>query len=225
MNPMWGKPIPPQHAPNLGGLVIPDYFDTEPWIGYRSWLVTTSRDGRGYTLRSLHLTYEWNLNNTAICERSTLTRDYQHDGVAPDPNCSCGLYAQLADYTLPEWERLKKGKLAAVGTVKMWGRIIKCKKGYKAQHMLIESPVILEVSCKWPACDAAPTIVTASDPNLPGTGARMFCDDHAPTKSLVAPMMDVEAMLREATRQLRVRYEGLQVLSYVDLEEKEKWQI
>ena len=231
MNPIWGKPVPPQHAPNLGGLVIPDYFDTEPWIGYRSWLVTPSRDGKGATLRSLHLTYEWNVSNTARCERPMSIRP--HDEVAPDPRCSCGLYAQLADYTLPEWERLKKGKLSAVGTVKMWGRIIKCKKGYKAQHMLIESPVLLEVSCKWPHCDEPPVVVVPTNWDISGgTGigisveARIFCDMHTPTGSWKEAGLGIEVsvVIREAARQLQARYKGLQVLSYVDLEET-KWQI
>jgi hypothetical protein len=116
----------------------------------------------------------------------------------------------------------------------MTGRIIKCRKGYKAQHMLIESPVILEATCKWPSCDEPPVIVVPANWSVSGsTGigsgveARIFCDTHTPTGSWreEGGGIEVSVVLREAARQLRVRYEELQVLSYVDLEEKETWQI
>jgi hypothetical protein len=38
----------------------------------------------------------------------------------------------------------------------MWGRVIQCERGYKAQYPEIQEPVVLDISCV-KGCDRTPT--------------------------------------------------------------------
>lgn len=57
----------------------------------------------------------------------------KHD--APATNCHCGIWAlkelEDAEKTIAEYD---KGQAFAYGSVQLWGRVIECERGYRAQH-------------------------------------------------------------------------------------------
>ena len=197
-------PAPPSHLANVGGEVLPDEFGTEPLVGYRGWLVVNAGDQKGYALRSLHVPYIWDRDNEAFCHRpASIFLQGRHVGqLSPDPGCSCGIYAQLPEHTLSDWERAKVGAVAASGTIAMWGRIIQCEKGYKAQRAEIQDPVVLDMSCV-PGCDRQPSRIGLPDhsqsPHL------AYCDEHVKTAN---HQVTVQAgiWLEEVCKQLSSRY-------------------
>lgn len=66
----------------------------------------------------------------AECEPLVSQRTTKHD--APDPNCSCGFYAlkSVGDEELS----FQPGEDVCLGSVYLWGRVIECQNGYRAQY-------------------------------------------------------------------------------------------
>ena len=82
--------------------------------------------------------------HSASCHVNYYLVSNPHTGPAPAQGCSCGIWAvnsrELAEQTLAEYRRA--GAQFALGTVQLWGRIIECQKGYRAEHA---RPLELEV--------------------------------------------------------------------------------
>ena len=200
----------PSHPGNIGGELLPEEFGTTPLVGYRTWHVVNAGDGSGLALKSLHFGYLWKSGvNDARCDSAgTMFVPATHPGDSPDIDCACGFYAQLPDQPIEEWEFMRLGRVSATGTIEMWGRIIVCERGYKAQHVSIQDPVVLEVSCE-KDCDNPATRVEL--PFRRGSYYPAYCDEHQPDRSTVdgaAPVVTVEVgiWLREACRELSDRY-------------------
>ena len=211
------KSSTPKHPGNIGGKQLSEEFGMTPLTGYRSWTVVNAGDGTGLALQSLHLGYIWKPGtNTADCNSAGLLFKTvgQHDGPSPDINCACGFYSQLPTQPLDEWERLRRAKVSATGTVAMWGRIIVCQKGYKAEHVQIESPVVLELSCQI-GCDNLVTRVEL--PAFSQWAYTTYCDEHKPPNH-DDPAVTVEAgiWLKEACKELSTRYENIEFLNWSD---------
>lgn len=203
---------PPSHIGNVGGDVLPDEFGTEPLLGYRGWHVVDAGDGSGYALKSLHLSYIWDRQVQAICHQQGamfLKGDHHIGNISPDPRCSCGIYAQLPEQPLTEWDSVKRGKVTASGTIAMWGRIIQCERGYKAQHAEIQAPLVLDMTCIQ-ACDRQPTRIAM--PDHPQIVFRAYCDIHV--RSAEARVkVHAPIWLREVTDRLSSRY-GIEFLTW-----------
>ena len=205
----WSKansmPIGPQHPGNIGGELLPEEFGVTPLVGYRTWHVVNAGDGSGLALRPLHFGYLWKPGvNDARCDAAgQMFTPATHKGDSPDIGCACGFYAQLPDQPIEEWEFMRLGRVSATGTIEMWGRIIVCSRGYKAQHVSIQGPVVLEVSCEM-GCDNPATQVEL--PHMSVSHYPAYCDEHQPDHS--TPVVTVEAgiWLREACRELSDRY-------------------
>jgi hypothetical protein len=65
---------------------------------------------------------------------------------APDLNCLCGIYSNLEDHS-DEWWSYFWGRPLVYGHVEMWGRIIRCDRGYRAEWARILSPLVLSLTC------------------------------------------------------------------------------
>lgn len=202
---------PPSHGGNVGGEVLPDEFGTEPLLGYRGWHVVDAGDGTGLALKSLHVSYLWHREVEAFChQQAMMFQRREHAGkVSPDPSCSCGIYAQLPEHPLTEWNQAKQGHISASGTIAMWGRIIQCERGYKAQYALIQEPIVLDLSCV-KDCDRDP--IRIAIPNHPQMAFNAYCDVHV--KSAIEDVtVEADLWLREVSEKLSQRYE-LEVLTW-----------
>ena len=203
---------PPSHQANVGGEVMPDEFGTEPLQGYRGWYVVNAGDGAGFALRSLHAGHIWSPQVEAVCLQSLTVFYRGPDGahVSPDPACSCGIYAQLPEQPLTEWDRMKQGRVTASGTIDMWGRIIQCERGYKAQYAEIQAPVVIDMSCV-KGCDRSPTRVAL--PDHAQAVFHAYCEEH---KHLSAHPVTVDAKfwMPVVTASLAKRYD-IEVFSWL----------
>jgi hypothetical protein len=201
---------PPSHPGNVGGEVLPDEFGTEPLLGYRGWHVVDAGDGKGYALKSLHVSFIWDRQVRAFCHyQAAMFLNGKHNGnISPDPGCSCGIYAQLPEHPISEWDTAKQGKVSASGTIAMWGRIIQCERGYKAQYAEIQSPLVLDMSCV-KGCERPVTGIA-----LPGHSQLTFsshCDEHAGAAAVT--VVDATIWLKGASDALSRRY-GMEVLTW-----------
>jgi hypothetical protein len=106
--------------------VIPDAM--EPVIAWRAWIVNGSRDGP--RLRSMNGAL-WRPRQpmVAVCRQ-------RHE--PPGAHCVCGLYAasgesRLIDLGYQDYGR-RRGEVACMGTVALWGGIVPAEFGYRAQY-------------------------------------------------------------------------------------------
>lgn len=125
-----------QPEPSLEGL--PDFV--EPLVGWRAWKIwasATNPDGCP-SFSSVILDVPW-------APRRRFTAEHSFDlgtrcrGLL-DRDCSCGVYAfngpvEALNYLMSVRDRLL-GRLVdvAVGTVSLWGKVIECERGFKAQY-------------------------------------------------------------------------------------------
>lgn len=199
-----GGPVPvwkPNPVGNIGGEIVPDRFEHEYLVGYRSWHVVPQV--KGVALKSLHMQHVWRNPETARCLPPPVISQTTHDrNDAPYPECSCGLYAQLPDESFDEWEPMRVGKVAVFGTIEMSGRIIICERGYKAQHARIVSGYF-EVSCAKGGC-VNPVVVV--QPRGVGETVLCWCTAHEPVTDQ-NPVVDADLWLREAARLLAAGYD------------------
>ncbi len=181
---------------NEGGEPLPRVYGTEPIRATRHWLVTNDE---GYRLASIHLPYIWGRHNTAVCIKRNQEM-FKHK--APDLDCQCGLYAERPGFELKEWQTQSLGRVSAYGTVELWGRIIQCDMGYKAEYAALSGSIWVKALCKT-ECSNEVTTVT-----LPMRGAKpaVYCPVHAPEHEPSATM-DVAVFLEEAAKQLSTHYD------------------
>lgn len=186
---------------NHGGVLVEE-FGITPISAYRSWYVVQEPDG--VALHSLHRGHIWQKGtNTAECQRRGIMGRPAHAGFAPDLECSCGFYAARPDQAYTAWDRKKRAHVSAATEIDMWGRIIQCTAGYKAQHVALgDAPLVLEVSCELD-CDRPPVAAELRRGKLP-----TFCEQHHPDYYTVDPVLiNLEKWLPEAARQLEARYD------------------
>lgn len=198
----WAGPIP-----NRGGEIIPDRIETEPVRGYRYWLLAADPDG--IALKSLHTDLVWQTSNTAECRRG-MVGTVEHDGISPHPDCSCGFYAENPDHPLNEWQTRTQAVASASGSILMSGRIVVCTHGYKAQHVAIESPVVVAAECQG-SCGVRPTRIELP---RPGGQYAAWCDTHAPERwNYDRVTVDADVWLRHAVEELSERYEDVEFIT------------
>lgn len=202
---------PPSHQANVGGQVLPDEFGTEPLLGYRGWHIVNAGDGTGFALKSLHASHLWDREVEAVClQAMTVFYKGRYGGHrSPDPACSCGIYAQLPEHPLSEWDDIKVGRVSASGTIAMWGRIIRCERGFKAQYARIESPIVLDMSCVR-GCDGPPNMIAL--PDMSQRGYLAYCPQHA--YDVQSPLVRAELLLPEISNSLSRRYD-IEVLTWI----------
>jgi hypothetical protein len=191
----------PNWAMNVGGTIVEE-FGITPLVGYRSWLVVHGPEG--LALRSLHVSYLWQPGEqTAACHPGGNMFGGRHSSKSPHIDCSCGFYAALPDEPFVEWEFQKRGRVSAAGQIAMWGRIIECARGYKAETVdLSPDPVIVETSCQ-ALCDAEPTRIEL--PAHSQSPIWSVCDDHlSDDESRVT--VEAGPFLRNACKELSERY-------------------
>ena len=125
-----------QPDPSLEGL--PDFV--EPLLGWRTWTVwvaSNSPDGCP-SLGSVVLDTSWAPRSRAVAEHN-FDLGARCRGLL-DLDCSCGIYAfkDPADaftYLMQVRNRLMGRSVdVALGAVSLWGKVIECERGYRAQY-------------------------------------------------------------------------------------------
>lgn len=108
---------------------------TTPIVADRAWTVTLEDPVNGLpVLQAVTSGTRWpGTALTAACNR-----DMGHP--APDPDCSCGVYALKPGVPLPLYAL--RGVTVA-GTVELSGRVIEATRGYRAEHARIVGPLQL----------------------------------------------------------------------------------
>jgi hypothetical protein len=127
----------------------PDLF--APLLGWRAWQVAKTVDG--WRLHSVHMGDPWPAREelVATCRRDRFmasgsrTHERHH---APASSCHCGVYGATQpetarQYFVASWaedETVTPLPLAddyvprAIGRVRLWGRVLACRQGYRASH-------------------------------------------------------------------------------------------
>jgi hypothetical protein len=119
----------------------PDYI--EPIVGWRTWLVV--HEGEDFRLRSVVYDALWPTRKELVarCLRRSRALLFpwrrRSEHVPPAAGCGCGIYAtgepgEAASYL----EESSWGEALSVqrviGTVSLWGRVIECRRGWRASH-------------------------------------------------------------------------------------------
>lgn len=141
-------------------------FTIEPLLGWRTWAVSTLRpweEGPPSTVLRGAWGRPWTSSRlTARCLLAPIKPSRmigglikivqnreanRHSTSAPEPGCTCGIYAEKADLagqgTFPRLTRLPQ----ASGPVELSGMVIEGTRGYRAQHAQILGPLELRMPC------------------------------------------------------------------------------
>lgn len=202
-------------AANVGGKELPVTRSSEPVVGYRTWRIL--HDEFGLALMSLHIPYTWKVDNEAKCHPDGFT-SARHESPSPELSCACGIYCQLPDHPLEEWDHMVKGRVRATGTVALSGRVIRCQRGFKGQYATIQSPVVVEVNCSYLHGTCNEPVVTLALPDGNVRDVYGHCAEHrlALTDDL-PPLVDAAIWMREACRILEARYPGVEMLNWMEV--------
>jgi hypothetical protein len=128
----------PANHPEPGLEGVPDFV--EPLLGWRAWRIWTPLSGSDLCppFSSVILDTQWTPRRKFSAEHS-FDLGANCRGLL-DPCCSCGIYAfreplEAFVYLMKVRDRLLGMSVEiALGTVSLWGRVIECELGYKAQH-------------------------------------------------------------------------------------------
>jgi hypothetical protein len=134
-----GPPIcRPEGHPEAGLEGIPDFV--EPLVGWRAWKVRAPFPGDGACLglSSVILDTPWTPGRKFCAEHSFDLGVKCHGLLRLD--CSCGVYAfndprDAFVYLMRVRDRLLGMSVeVAMGTVSLWGKVVECESGYKAEY-------------------------------------------------------------------------------------------
>ncbi|TAM80908.1 MAG: hypothetical protein EPN47_13565 [Acidobacteria bacterium] len=128
----------PEDHPESGVEGVPDFV--EPLLGWRAWRIWAPAFGS-----NLCPAFSSVILDTPWMPRGKFSAEHSFDLGAKcrgllDLDCSCGIYAFKSplgafDYLMRVRDRLLGRSVeVALGTVSLWGKVIECELGYKAQY-------------------------------------------------------------------------------------------
>ena len=128
----------PENFPDPGLDDIPDFV--EPLVGWRAWKVRPRSPAADTcpVFRSVILDTPWAPRRQISAEHSFDLGARCHGLLGPE--CSCGIYAfkdpleALIYLTRVRDRLLGMSAEVALGTVSLWGRVVECERGYKAEY-------------------------------------------------------------------------------------------
>jgi hypothetical protein len=114
--------------------IAPDYV--EPLCAWRLWEVEDV--DAAPRLRSLYRISFWPVGAPfeARCEAQRLRLSRRPRHPAPTATCTCGIYAaplELIRKKLAIDDGLPSGCLFVLGTVSLWGEVLECERGWRAE--------------------------------------------------------------------------------------------
>lgn len=128
----------PEDHPEPAFEGVPDFV--QPLVGWRAWKVWTPVTGSGScpVFSSVILDTPWTPRRRFSAEHSFDLGAKCHGLLGLD--CSCGVYAfkhalEAFVYLMEVRDRLLGMSVeVALGAVSLWGRVVECESGYKAQY-------------------------------------------------------------------------------------------
>jgi hypothetical protein len=119
----------------------PDFI--EPIVGWRTWLVV--QEGGGFRLRSVVYDALWPARKELVarCLRRSRALWFpwrrRPEHASPGGGCGCGIYAagepeEAASYLEERSWGDASSVQTVIGTVSLWGRVIECRRGWRASH-------------------------------------------------------------------------------------------
>lgn len=129
----WRKSYEPA-ATSPEVVLAPDY--AEPLRAWRLWEVEDV--DRAPRLRSLYRLSFWPVGAPfeARCEAQRLRLSRRPRHAAPSETCTCGIYGapfELIRRKLAVDDGLPPGSLFVIGTVSLWGDVLECERGWRAE--------------------------------------------------------------------------------------------
>jgi hypothetical protein len=123
----------------------------EPFVAYRAWLAEMDV----LLLKSYLVAYVWppKVRTEAFCKGDdtpvwpgesigNAPQSCDHDPtVLPGEYCSCGIYAHKTKQDTQRWMKGRDNRFV-YGEVFLWGRVIECDWGYRAQYAYPKSVYI-----------------------------------------------------------------------------------
>lgn len=111
---------------------IPDRFSDEAVVGWRVWRIALY-DGEPLRLLSPVYPLAWEARHPteANCIRHLASCELPH--AAPDPACTCGLWACKFVRVLATHSGSSPTMLSVVGKVSLWGRVVEYSGGWRGQ--------------------------------------------------------------------------------------------
>ncbi|HEY5578371.1 MAG TPA: hypothetical protein VIL12_01640 [Acidimicrobiia bacterium] len=120
-------------------------FTIEPFVGWRRWIVAPGGRDHEPVLASTIVGHRWeSAQMRAFCvpgDRDGILADPHR---APDPRCSCGIYA----FKGPVGELWTGVGVWAEGTVMLWGRVLETRLGYRAEQARMIPPLSVRIRCE-----------------------------------------------------------------------------
>ncbi len=135
-----------RHDPASGRIASPDVlFTIDPFIGWRRWMVTPAGEDKRPVLASTISGHRWSSSShRAFCAPPDDQELPAGSHRAPDPQCSCGVYAYKGPLT-DVWSGIG---VWAEGNVMLWGRVLEGQLGYRAEHARIMAPLSVRIRCE-----------------------------------------------------------------------------
>jgi hypothetical protein len=197
------------------GQELPRSFGITPLVGWRTWQATVWREE--VFLQGIRR-WRWPTGEVrAECISERPLPASRH--AAPDLRCSCGVYANLPEDPIWEWWSYFWGHPLVAGWVDLWGRIIRCQRGYRAEQARIRSPLTLYMTCSvrvkphdWRDVGLCPNPARVVAERL---DARGWCmeDTHTPD-ALHHPLQDAGAWVDMWVPRLEQRYDTEVIVAY-----------
>jgi hypothetical protein len=114
----------------------------EPLLGWRLWRLS-ERPGGTVALVSVVRRVEWptrrELDATCLGPQWTWRPRRRREHRAPEQRCRCGIYAAAGVEQALTYLEVCRGVArrrppAALGVVKLWGRVLECERGWRGTH-------------------------------------------------------------------------------------------
>lgn len=150
------------------GFAIPDAI--EPVTAWRAWALARTPDGQPELRPIVYSGERWPAREAARAECPPHARSGHR---APDPDCTCGLYAVDGLDRLPA---VKGRDVTVIGSVALWGTMVEHDSGFRAE---LGYPDRLRLVCGtcWHAGTFSPDVVGVSRTSR-GT-LLALCERHA----------------------------------------------
>lgn len=174
-----------------------------PIVAWRRWVVSQRRHwegGTGVVLRGAWGRAWTDTTLAAQCLGPPVRPDMsmgrfldsmesgRHATPPPDPDCTCGIYAEKIDTVVPTQNPRLVRRPTVGGFVELTGRVIEGSRGYRAGEAKIIGPLELHVPCAGEtttsgSCPNSATVILHRDRDPVGA-----CEEHVKIGSGVEPI-------------------------------------
>jgi hypothetical protein len=195
---------------------IPRGIRSAPIVGHRAWRIRFDAPaGPSWEpiLSSLTASADWpTADLMASCDRRLGRRRHEVGTRVPVLDCSCGIYAGRS----PSAVTGSGHPVVATGPVRLSGRVIEGRRGYRAERARITGPLVVSLGCAHARCAEIPVFAVR------GAGAvRPVCLPHLVAEPKVERVVTLEHFAQAVCARLELRY-GVEARTSA-LEEVVRW--